>query len=656
MITSPVRINRIATRFLFRMVSCILLLASTCADASSDDRLIFLGNRNIPPVVYLDEGIPSGVVVDLVRAVSRHIPKPVEIRAVDWTEAQRQVLEGKADALIQINKTPEREKVYDFSEPLLESQFTIFTGSDRVGISGLSDLKGLRVGVEAAGLPRQVLEKIPEIRLDIIPNFLEGFKRIKDGAIDAVVVDFRVGSYIVAENKLRNIKAVGKPIAYSYSAIAVKKGNSELLASINRGLSRIKADGTYDEIIKKWRPAEVVFATREQIARMKYTALVVVLLTLLLIAAVWTFTVKKELSKRRAAEEKLVSEENRYRALFEDSPISLWEEDFSRVKKRLDELRSLGVTDFRRYFQQHPDEVIRCAVSTKVIAVNQATLSLFKADGKEHLLAGLEQIFCDESFVVFTEELITLSEGSTRFYSEAIQKNLRGEKFHTAVTLSVAPGHEKSWARVLVSVTDITDRKRAEEALKASEARFRRLAENARDVIYRMSLPDCSYEYISPAVNDIFGYSPEEFYTTPGLFRRIIHPEWAGYFEEEMSKLLRGEMPPVYEYQFLHKSGEPRWANQRNILVRDEDGTIVAIEGIVTDVTLMKQSEEALRALNKELQDFNAELEQRVKERTVELEEKNQELEKANRIFVGRELRMIELKEKIRELEQILPH
>jgi PAS domain S-box-containing protein len=199
---------------------------------------------------------------------------------------------------------------------------------------------------------------------------------------------------------------------------------------------------------------------------------------------------------------------------------------------------------------------------------------------------------------------------------------------------------------------EIAERKRAEEALAKSEARFRRLAENARDLIYRMSLPDGAYEYMSPAATELSGYTPEEFYRNPQLLREFIHPEWRPYIEEQWSRLLKGEMPPTYEFQIIHRSGDVRWVNQRNIMVRDEEGRPVAIEGVVTDITERKRAEEDLCRLNEKLRSLNEELEQRVKQRTAELEEKNAELYKMNRLFVGRELRMVELKEKIKELEK----
>lgn len=139
--------------------------------------------------------------------------------------------------------------------------------------------------------------------------------------------------------------------------------------------------------------------------------------------------------------------------------------------------------------------------------------------------------------------------------------------------------------------------KKTTKELEVSEERFRRLTENARDVIYRMSLPSGKYEYVSNAASTVFGYSPDEFYKSPLLVKKIINENWKKYFEEEWKKLIKGEVPPTYEYQINHKSGELRWMNQRNILVKDADGKPIALEGIVTDVTGRKKDELKLRDL-----------------------------------------------------------
>ncbi|MBI5842503.1 MAG: PAS domain S-box protein [Chloroflexi bacterium] len=177
--------------------------------------------------------------------------------------------------------------------------------------------------------------------------------------------------------------------------------------------------------------------------------------------------IQRDISARKRAEESLHESETRFKSLFEDSPISLWEEDFSLVAAYLDELRQSGVTDFRAYFENHPEAVAHCAALVKVIDINQGTLKLYKADSKEDFLADLSVVFSEESTLTFREELIALAEGKTRFEGEAINQTLTGDKIHVALSWSVAPGADQASRRLFVSITDITARKRAEEKLDA---------------------------------------------------------------------------------------------------------------------------------------------------------------------------------------------
>ena len=120
---------------------------------------------------------------------------------------------------------------------------------------------------------------------------------------------------------------------------------------------------------------------------------------------------------------------------------------------------------------------------------------------------------------------------------------------------------------------------------------LQRIAENTQDMLYRMSLPDGNYEYVSSGSINIFGDSPEKLYATPKLIAQRIHPDWNHYFEREWNNLLAGNMPPFYEYQIITKSGETKWVSQRNVLIRNEEGNPIAIEGVVTDITRSKSAE-----------------------------------------------------------------
>ena len=148
---------------------------------------------------------------------------------------------------------------------------------------------------------------------------------------------------------------------------------------------------------------------------------------------------------------------------------------------------------------------------------------------------------------------------------------------------------------ILSTIEDITGRRETEVALKESEEKFRRLAEHAPDMIYRMSLPAGNFEYVSPASLALTGYTPEEFYADPSIIRTLTHPAWREYSQRQWTTLLQGEVPPVYEYQIIDRAGTTHWINQRNMVVRDERGQMVTLEGIVTDITRQKEIERELK-------------------------------------------------------------
>lgn len=124
--------------------------------------------------------------------------------------------------------------------------------------------------------------------------------------------------------------------------------------------------------------------------------------------------------------------------------------------------------------------------------------------------------------------------------------------------------------------------------------RFYRITENVNDVVYRLKLPECRYEYMSPQATDLFGYDPAEFYAHPLLIRKIIHPDFLNYFIDHWRSLLKGEAPEYYEIKIIKRNGEHRWVLQKNLMIKDNNGNAVAIEGIVTDITSRKITEEAL--------------------------------------------------------------
>ena len=140
---------------------------------------------------------------------------------------------------------------------------------------------------------------------------------------------------------------------------------------------------------------------------------------------------------------------------------------------------------------------------------------------------------------------------------------------------------------------DITEQKRAQQELARSESRFRRLAENAPDVIYRYRIsPNPGFDYISPAVTDVSGYTPDEYYADPLLGVKVVHPEDRHLLEG----LVHGRLPAerTHDVRWIHKDGRVRWIEDHQNPVYDESGRLVAVEGVARDITEWKRSQEAL--------------------------------------------------------------
>ncbi|MBS0245275.1 MAG: diguanylate cyclase [Proteobacteria bacterium] len=174
----------------------------------------------------------------------------------------------------------------------------------------------------------------------------------------------------------------------------------------------------------------------------------------------------EDVTDREDARRRLAGSENYARGLFAHSPVSLWVEDFSGVKRLIDEVRLQGITDLRVFTDVHEEFVQRCISEIRIIEVNQHTLSLFGAPDKAALLRGLPTVMRDEMGPCFREQLIDLWNGKLLQQREVVNYTLDGTKLNLLLQFSVFPGREHDWSLVQIALTDITARKKAEAYLE----------------------------------------------------------------------------------------------------------------------------------------------------------------------------------------------
>ncbi len=169
-----------------------------------------------------------------------------------------------------------------------------------------------------------------------------------------------------------------------------------------------------------------------------------------------------DITDRMLAEESLRNTVEKYRTIFENASVSLWEEDFAAVMEEIRLLRSGGVTDFRGYFRERPEEAVRIASLTRIVDVNDYTLKLYGAASKEELMRSLHQFLTPDSAAAAQEIIIAMAEGRTWFEAETTNRTLDGRLLDILITINI-PTESSSFRNCLVSITDITAFKQAAE-------------------------------------------------------------------------------------------------------------------------------------------------------------------------------------------------
>ena len=203
-----------------------------------------------------EKGEIVGFDIDIVRAVAQKAGIEVKFVNTPWEGIFNALKQGDRDLLVSsITITDERRQSMDFTAPYFDAHQLIAVKADS-RVARFDDLKALRVGVQTGTTGDETIAKLQGKNSPNIKRFEStplALKELEAGGVSAVVADNGVVINYVTNNADAKFKTVSDPaFVLEHYGIAVKKGNTELLAKINKGLAEIKADGSYDRIYAKY--------------------------------------------------------------------------------------------------------------------------------------------------------------------------------------------------------------------------------------------------------------------------------------------------------------------------------------------------------------------------------------------------------------------
>lgn len=234
--------------------------AEATDNASDSDTLVMATNATFPPYEYVDGDDYKGIDIEISQAIADAMGKKLVVDDIDFDSIIPAITTGKADmSLAGMTVTDERKESVDFSDSYATGVQVIIVPEDS-DITGPDDLTDKMIGVQQGTTGHIYCSDTPENggfgedHVTAYPNGASAIQALLTGKVDAVVIDNEPAKAFVAEND--GLKILDTEYVTEDYAIAVQKGNKELLDQINTILAQLKADGTLQSIIDKYIKAE----------------------------------------------------------------------------------------------------------------------------------------------------------------------------------------------------------------------------------------------------------------------------------------------------------------------------------------------------------------------------------------------------------------
>lgn len=231
---------------------CPMLWAAAPAPARADDVIRVVTDATFPPMEYVENDKLTGFDIELVEALAKAMGKKVEWTQIDFKGLIPGLVAKRYDmAVSAIYITDERRKVVDFGDSYYAGGLVAMVKADNTTIKSPKDLEGKQVTVQVGTKSVSYLkENYPGVKLVEVEKNDQMFNLVAIGRADAAVTG-KPAAYQYVRTR-GGLKVLPEQLTTEAYGMAVRKDKPELTASLNKALAQLKADGTYDAIVKKW--------------------------------------------------------------------------------------------------------------------------------------------------------------------------------------------------------------------------------------------------------------------------------------------------------------------------------------------------------------------------------------------------------------------
>ena len=253
---------------------------------------------------------------------------------------------------------------------------------------------------------------------------------------------------------------------------------------------------------------------------------------------------------------------------------------------------------FRTLFDVANDAMMISEPGGKFLEVNASACERLGYSREEMLAMSPADILAPDQVPLIAERNAALLGGSSAFF-DTVHVRRDGARIPVEISATIIdmPGGKA----ILTIARDISERKHAEQELRASEERYRRITETITDFVFRVSVADgrADTTQYGPGCIAVTGYSGDEMSGDPWLWLRIIVAEDREAVLEQAREVIAGNHVEPIEHRIVHKDGRVRWVRNTSVPQFGPEGNVVAYDGIIQDVTERRMLQEQLTQAQK---------------------------------------------------------